>query len=64
MDGILENLAQILYGPNVIIAVLGGVGVIVMFLALFAAVPSVDLSKQIEGPEIKRRSPLVSDLKK
>ncbi len=45
------DLGQWLYGPNVLVALMAAVGVLVMFLALFASTPSVDLSHKVKGAE-------------
>jgi Flp pilus assembly protein TadB len=50
-------LDQLLYGPNVALALLGAAGAMTMFLALFALTPSVDVKRKILGEE-KRKTTL------
>lgn len=47
-------LNQLLYGPNVALALLGGAGVLAMFLALFASAPSVDVGRKVTGEERRK----------
>jgi tight adherence protein B len=47
-------LNQLLYGPNVALALLGGAGVLVMFLALFASTPSADVGRKVSGEERRK----------
>jgi Flp pilus assembly protein TadB len=50
-------LSQIVYGPNVALALLGAAGVLAMFLALFAAGPPVDVARKL-GMEEKQTTSL------
>ena len=47
-------LNQLLYGPNVALALLGGAGVLTMFLALFAATPSAEVGRKVTGEERRK----------
>ena len=47
-------LNQLLYGPNVALALLGGAGVLAMFLALFASAPSAEVGRKVTGEERRR----------
>jgi tight adherence protein B len=46
----MEGL-NLFYGPNVALALLGGAGVLAMFLALFASAPSAQVARKVSGEE-------------
>ncbi|MBL7064153.1 MAG: type II secretion system F family protein [Anaerolineae bacterium] len=45
---------QLFYGPNVALALLGGAGVLAMFLALFASAPAAEVRRKVTGEERRR----------
>jgi tight adherence protein B len=47
----MDVLSQLFYGPNVALALLGGAGVLAMFLALFASAPSAAVGRKVLGEE-------------
>ena len=47
---------QLFYGPNVALALLGGAGVLTMFLALFASAPSAEVGRKVSGAERRKTS--------
>ena len=47
-------LNQLFYGPNVALALLGGAGVLAMFLALFASAPSAEVRRKVAGMERRK----------
>ena len=49
-------LTKLFYGPNVALALLGGAGVLAMFLALFASAPSAQAVRKVTGEERRRTS--------
>jgi tight adherence protein B len=52
----MDLLNQLFYGPNVALALLGGAGVLTMFLALFASAPSAQVGRKVSGEEHRRTS--------
>jgi Flp pilus assembly protein TadB len=53
----VELLSRLLYGPNVALALLGGAGVLTMFLTLFASAPAAHVRRKVAG-ETRRRTTL------
>ena len=49
-------LSKLFYGPNVALALLGGAGVLTMFLALFATAPAAETARKVGGVERRRTS--------
>jgi hypothetical protein len=52
----MDLLNQLFYGPNVALALLGGAGVLTMFLALFASAPAAQVGRKVSGEEQRRTS--------
>ncbi len=52
----MESLSRLVYGPNVTLALLGGAGVLTMFLALFASAPSAEVRRKVVGERQRRTS--------
>ena len=45
------GLGRLVYGPNVVLALLGGAGVLAMFLALFASAPAAQVRRKVVGAD-------------
>jgi len=52
----MDLLSQLFYGPNVALALLGGAGVLTMFLALFASAPAAQVGRKVSGEGQRRTS--------
>jgi Flp pilus assembly protein TadB len=54
------DIGQLFYGPNVLLALMAAVGVLAMFVSVFALTPSVDMSRKLGGAE--RRGPTLQGM--